>query len=331
MKRLALILALGVLLILAAVADADVSACSNLGHATNNLTCSNFAGFYYDSDHGICTETLALRFSNIAPDKSSATLSGQPNIFGMCGVTYWTRAYPKNFAFKLWGQYETINFLGYPCLAAYDGVLTPAMVAAGETVAFLANRSTNANLLAGRNISKILMDTATPATVTTSSPLKLMEGYQIALKAVDVQGNKVYLELSKNGQVVDAKVVRPSIPNAKMADRTYYYRGLPGLVTIAVHFKNAFSGSAGPIATVDGIFQISDTLIPIGLGNQYDKLSVKAVDTNLKEITLDNRDNQITLSKSKSILLFGKLYLRTAFQLIVDPLHPLGYCIIKKP
>ncbi len=329
MKRLTLIPALVVLLILAAVADADVSACSNLGYATYNLSCGNFAGFYYDSDHGICTETLALRLSKIAPDKSSATLSGQPNMLGMCGVTYWTRAYPKNFAFKLWGQYETINFLGYPCLAAYDGFLTPAMLAAGENVALLANKSTNADLLAGGSIRKILVDTATPATVTSTSPLSLKEGYQLALNAVDPQGGKVYLELSKNGQVVDAKVVQPSNPSAKMADRTYYYHGSSGLVTIAVHFKNAFAAS-GSVATVDGIFQISDTPILIGVGNQYDKLSVKAVDQNLKEITLDNRDNQITLSKSKVILLFGKLYLRTAFQPIVDPLHPLGYCIIKK-
>jgi len=330
MKRLALILATGVLLILTSIASADVSACSNLGYPTYNFSCSNFKGFYYDNDHGICTETLALRFSNITADKSSATLSGRPDQLGMCGVTYWTTAYPKNFAFKLWGQYETINFLGYPCLAAYDGVLTSAMIAAGEPVAFLANRSTNANLLASKNISRILMDTGNQTTITSASSLKLMEGYQLALKGVDSQGNKVYLELSKNGQVVESKVISPSMPNAKMAEKTYYYSGLPGLVTIAVHFKNAFSGTNGPAATVDGIYQISDTPIQIRIGTQYDKLSVKAVDSASKEIILNNRDNQITLTKGKSTGLFGKLYLQTAIQPIVNALHPLGYCLVKK-
>lgn len=330
MKSCAWIFTLGVLLVMAAVADADVSACSNLGYATYNLSCSNFAGFYYDNAHGICTEMLALRFSNISPDKSSATLSGQPDKFHMCGATYWTRAYPKNFAFKLWGQYETINFLGYSYLAAYDGVLTSAMVAAGETVAFLANRSTNANLLASKSISRILIDTENQTTVTSASPLKLMEGYQLSLKGVDPKGNKVYLELSNNGQAVDTKVIQPSISGAKMADRTYYYRASPGLVTIAVHFKNAFFGSAGAVATVDGIFQVSDTPTKIAIGTQYDKLSVRAVDAASKEITLDNRDNQITLTKGKSIGLFGKLYLQTSIQPIVNALHPLGYCVVKK-
>ncbi len=51
------------------------------------------------------------------------------------------------------------------------------------------------------------MDDKDEMTVTSGTPLKLEEGYELAIKSIDIDGNKVYLELSKNGAVVDSKVV----------------------------------------------------------------------------------------------------------------------------
>ena len=61
-------------------------------------------------------------------------------------------------------------------------------------------------------------------TVTSGTPLKLEEGYELAIKSIDIDGNKVYLELSKNGAVVDSKVISPSKDNPTMSDKTYYYK-----------------------------------------------------------------------------------------------------------
>ena len=61
-------------------------------------------------------------------------------------------------------------------------------------------------------------------TVTSGTPLKMEEGYELAIKSIDIDGNKVYLELSKDGAVVDSKVISPSKDNATMADKTYYYK-----------------------------------------------------------------------------------------------------------
>lgn len=336
MKCFALISVIGILLSLAIVGSADVSACRDLGHATANFTCSNFAGFYYDADHHICTESLFLRFSNIAPDKSKATLSGQPDQIGMRGITYTTKAHPKNFGFRPWGQYEVIEFLGMPYIAAYDNVQTPAMAAAGETVPFIAGQSNNANLIASGQICRVLMDNGTAIGITSNSPLNLMEGYQLAVKSIDVKGGKLYLELSKNGQVVDSKVIRPSITDAKMADRTYYYKksigGSQGIVTIAVHFRpNIIQISGiGKIVYIDGVYQISDTPISIDIGQQYDKLTIESIHAASMEITMDNKDNPVTLSSNKYIPLIGKLYIRTANQNIIGAQHPLKYCLCKK-
>jgi len=75
--------------------------------------------------------------------------------------------------------------------------------------------------------------------------------------------NKVYLELSKDGAVVDSKGRIPIQDQATMSDKTYYYKNpvvgdQKKLVTVGVHFKNAFRGADQNLATIDGVWQISD-------------------------------------------------------------------------
>ena len=110
--------------------------------------------------------------------------------------------------------------------------------------------------------SKVLSNSRYEWTITSSSPLYLAEGYQLSIKSIDIDGNKIFLELSKDGQVVDSKIVSPSKAGATLADKTYYYKkdlgNTKGIVIIAVHFKNAFRGSDQDLATIDGVWQISD-------------------------------------------------------------------------
>ena len=110
---------------------------------------------------------------------------------------------------------------------------------------------------------KILMDSHVERNITSDTPLKLEEGYVLAIKSIDIDGNKLYLELAKNGAVVDSKVISPSKTGATEADKTYYYKNTTvgeqnNLVTIRVHFKNAFRGADQIIASIDRIWQIPD-------------------------------------------------------------------------
>ena len=121
---------------------------------------------------------------------------------------------------------------------------------------------------------RLLNDDNTEQTFDSSNPLELDEGYNLSIKSIDSDSKKVYLELSKNGKIVDNKIIQPSIENANIGDQTYYYKkdlgDIKGIVIIAVHFKNVFSSSHSNIATVDGIFQISDTPTTITTGQQYE-------------------------------------------------------------
>ena len=306
----------------------------NLGQNDTSFDNTTFPGFYYDIDNNIGAEKLTLRLSNIDADKSSATLSDQPDANGNMGIVYTTKAQPLGFSFAPWGQYEVIGFLGDEYFAAYDSNVTEDILTAGESVAFLYDKSTNANLMTNEQISQILVDDDTEQTITSASPLKLEDGYQLAIKSIDTDGNKASVELTKNGQVVDDKVIQPSISNAKMSDKTYYYKADLGdtkdIVQIAVHFKNAFAGSnSTSIATIDGVFQISDTPIPLKSGQKYDKISIRNVDPTAMTITMDNKDNQITLSKNNDIVLMQNISIKTSNQDDISASNPLRYYIYK--
>jgi S-layer protein (TIGR01567 family) len=307
---------------------------ADLGQNEFTYIPASFSGFYYDLDNGLGSEQITLRLSGVT--SSMATLGDQPDSMVNRGITYNTTAQPKNFEFKPWGQYMVIGFLGERYLAAFDNKITQAMADAGEKTAYLYDCSGTKNLMADEQINRILMDDDREITVNEASPLTLEEGYALNIKSIDVAGNKVFLELTKDGQSVDNKVVYPSRSDAKMADKTYFYSGGQGetneFVSIAVHFKDLIEvqGTNMPFVTIDGVFQISDTSTSLKPDQQYDKMSIKKVDTTAMSITMDNKDNQITLKKSKDVVLMQNINIRTADQDMIDDNTPLRYYIYKR-
>lgn len=293
----------------------------------------NFPGFYYDIDKNLGTEQLTLRPSE--SDGSQAILSDLEDASGYKGVVYQTTAQQKNFKFGPWGSYLVIGFLGEPYFAGYSDVTTPAMEDAGTAMPLLYDRSTNKNLMSAEQISRVLIDDNTETYIASDKPLELKEGYALAIKSVNANETRVIVDLLKNGQTIDTKIVQPGIEHSTIADRTYIFRkdigNTQNIVTIAAHFKNAFHGgnNESDSATVDGIFQISDTPTPIKVDQQFGKLMIRTIDTNAYTITMDNKDYRIVLSRNKDIPLLGDIFIETADQSDTSAENPLRYYIYK--
>lgn len=283
MKSFSLISLIRILLALALTTGAVASAeeCIDINHTTK-LTCQNFAGFYHDSSQNICTESLEFRPSNVDPSKLTATLSDEPDQNGLKGVIYQTKAELKRSAFYPSISYWVIGFLGE---------------------AYLAELPSEAHFMAISLLPKVLLDTDSETEISSNSPLQLDEGYQLDLKSIDIDGNKVYLELSKDGSVVDSKVISPSKDGATMEDKTYTYENDIGYRSIFVHFKNAFRGADQNMAIVDGIFQISDTPISIRVGKEFGMMSINSIDPKTMTLTMDNKDYPIALRNNECSML----------------------------
>jgi len=280
--------------------------------ATREWDVSSFAGFYYDIDDDLGTEKITMTITGDVLE--------EPN-----GVVYETTAQKNDFDFGEWGEYWTIGFLADEYFAAY--------VENGAT-AYLAEDSTDDNLMIDEQLSKVLFDDDEERTFTTGTPLKLEEDYELAIQAIDLDGNKVYVQLMKDGAVVDSAVVEPSKDGADIADKTYTYKKDLGdtekIVVIAVHFKNAFRGADQDLATVDGIWQISDTITDVEEDTEYDKMTVQSVNADTLTIMMNNEDNKITLNSNKDQLLMENIRIKTADQDTITAEEPLRFYIYEE-
>ncbi len=79
----------------------------------------------------------------------------------------------------------------------------------------------------------------------------LEEGYELTVQSVDIDGNKAYVELFKDGDMVDSRIVIA----AKEGDGIYDYINPETGQELEIHFKNAFRGADGTWATIDSISQ----------------------------------------------------------------------------
>jgi S-layer protein (TIGR01567 family) len=269
--------------------------------ATGDFTWTpqNFAGFYYDIDDDIGTESLTTTITE------GNKLSGDAPY----GVKYVSTAQQKEFEFEDWGTYNVIGFMAKKYFAGY---VQDANTSPENQVLF--SQSTDENVLSDEQLLEILVDDDEEMTVTSGTPLKLQNGYELAIRSIDIDGNKVFLELTKDGQSVDSKVISPSADNANMADKTYYYKkdvgDSKGVVIVAVHFKNAFRGADQDLATIDGEWQLSDVSTEVKDDTEYDKMTITS--STPTTITMENKDNAITLSKNKDITLMPGVGIKTA-------------------
>ncbi len=265
--------------------------------ATYQWDVSNFAGFYYDIDYNLGRECLTMTITGDALD--------EPN-----GVVYQTVAQMDEFDYAEWGNYWTIGFFGEEYFAAY--------VEGDAETAYLYDDSTDDNLMIDEQLSKVLYDDDEERTFTSGTPLKLADGYELETKTIDLSTGRVYVQLTKDGKVVDSAVVEPSKYRATVKDKTYTYTMDMGdtkdIVVIAVHFKNAFRGADTDLATVDGIWQISDSYTDVEEDTEYDKMTIQTVNADTLSIMMNNEDNKITLNSNKDQLLLENIRIKTADQ-----------------
>ena len=275
----------------------------------------NFAGFYYDIDDDLGTEKLTTSITE-------GNKLQEPS-----GLTYTTTVQKNDFEFWDWGFYNVIGFMAHKYFAGY---VNDENVDDADEILF--KESTDENSLSDEQLEEILIDDDTQMTVASGTPLKMEEGYELLIKSIDSSTGMVYLELAKDGRIVDSKVVSPSKIYSTMADKTYYYKKDVGaskdLVIIAVHFKNAFRGSDQNLATIDGIWQISDVPTMVTVDTEYDKMRIATVTADT--IVMDNKDNAVTLSKNRDISLMGDVKIKTSDQDVVDDANPLRYYIYKE-
>ncbi|MCD4703607.1 MAG: S-layer protein, partial [Methanosarcinaceae archaeon] len=136
--------------------------------------------------------------------------------------------------------------------------------------------------------------------IYAGSALILEDGYALNIIQLDVNGDKVFVTLTKDGSEVDEAILS--------SDSTYVYEKDLGSVDdvpiITVHFDEIFSGTETSAVFVDGIFQISDEYTEVEDGDNYGKMEVTSVSST--KIKMEN-DDTIKLDEGDIVDIMGKL------------------------
>ena len=159
--------------------------------------------------------------------------------------------------------------------------------------------------------SQVVVNNSDELVITSGIPLGLEEGYELAIKSIDIDGNKVYVELSKNGRVIDAKVIRP--PQA--VNDLYIYSADVGssedVELVKVHFKNSFRGADQDLATLDRIWQVSDANSSKLIINYSNEIVIttgahleleEGYELAIKSIDIDGNKVYVELSKDSEVI-----------------------------
>jgi S-layer protein (TIGR01567 family) len=278
-KMLCLFLVLG-LLCETAVAQVSSSTGSRIWdeNAGQNLTYTwtpqTYSGFYYDLDTGEGSENLTVELT-------AGSRSIQRD-----GLEYETRPIITEFEYEDWGSYQVIGFMAERYFAGYT-----------ENSSFV---NDDISVIAEGQLSKILIDSDDRRSLYTGSTLILEEGYSLNIVEVDVNGDTVWVQLEKDGDVVDDGFLS--------SNRDYVYETELGdaedVPLIAVHLAQIFRGTETNAVFVEGIFQISDEYVQIENEDRFGEMEVSS--TSSSGITMRN-DDSITLSRGDTVDIMGRL------------------------
>ena len=245
---------------------------------TNIWTPYNFEGFYYNIDENISTESLALQKLNDRSIDSDM-------------LVYTTKPSLVKFKHNGWGSYEVLGFMAEKYFAGYPK----------NTL----GNSNSVSVLSNSILSKVLIDEDRKKSLFTGSSLALENGYSLKAAQVDVNGEKVLFELSKDGKVVDTGVIAQNGDYIYKAD----LGGAESVPMIAVHVSTVFRSRESDAVFVEGIFQISDSYLKISQNDPFGKMEISSISNS--GITMKNKDS-ISLTRDNVIDLMGNVKFRVA-------------------
>ncbi|ADI74836.1 S-layer-related duplication domain protein [Methanohalobium evestigatum Z-7303] len=253
------------------------------GMTVDKWTPLNFEGFYYDIDEGLQTESFEVT------DRSNSNI--QEN-----GLEYISDAVKVEFEYDDWGKYKVVGFMAEKYFAGYH-----------ESNDENNTEFTNDDIspLSDGQLSKVLIDSEEQKSIYTGSSLILEEGYTLNINEVDVNGDNVFIELRKGGELMEQDII-------SSGEEYVYEKDLGStddVPIIAVHFSEIFRGQETNAVFVDGIFQISDEYTEIENGDSYGKMEIDNIDSNRIKMT---NDNSINLGEGDTINIMGDIKFKVA-------------------
>jgi S-layer protein (TIGR01567 family) len=247
-----------------------------VAEGTFTWTAADFAGFWYDLDDDIYSETLEATVTGRTIDEADLVYTS----------TIQQTDYAGDFADEAADSDETT----FPII----GIFAQEYVATSDSDA--------------GELVKLLVDSDDKYTLRTGSALELVEGYELTAKQIDVDGNKVWMELSKDGEFIEDEVI-----DVSNGEATWDYDVDVGDQTDVIVFRvlitDVFQGQVDSLAVVEGIWLIDyENILSIETSDEFGELEVDSVSDSI----VMQSSGTITLSADKKIEIAEGIMLKTA-------------------
>ncbi len=182
---------------------------------------SNFAGFFYDIDDNVETELLSVSNidGNVIPEGDLVYSTGIENV-----------AFEYENVDDGWDKYPIIGFFAQK---------------------YIPLKPDKADKLA-----KLVLDSDDKYTIRTGQQLDLGEGYVLEAKQVDVDGKKVWLEFTKDGEYVDDEIISVDTGTNTWEVELDDIQDEDDVVVLRVHVNQVFQGAVDSIAQIEGLWLI---------------------------------------------------------------------------
>ncbi|AEH60076.1 S-layer-related duplication domain protein [Methanosalsum zhilinae DSM 4017] len=247
----------------------------------------SFAGFYYDLDDNLHSEMLTI----VEVERSLSDTSASDNP----GIEYYSQPQIVESTFDFDGEeryYPKIGFLAEEYVPVSDELLT-------TEEAELEGTSVD-------KLSKLLMDTDDSWTLRVGQTLDLEDGYAITPQQIDVDGDKVWLELTKDGEYVDDQIIEVGDESTWFYDQTVLDE--EDVTTLAIDVDQVFQGTVDSLVVIEGAWQIADDGMELETDDAFGKMVVESADDNIV-MTLDT---SLTLRADSTQHLMGDIYFRVS-------------------
>ena len=254
----------------------------------------NFGGFCYDMDGGVGTETLSI---------AAGTLTG-PNVdrtIETGALSYTTSLF--------WREYELHRNLGLTVernrYTSDSGYWIEFWM--GERyVAINGNASKLAKPLVEFNDTDI-------KTLSTGEGWDLGGGFTLEAMQIDLEGNKVWLSLSKNGIELDSEIIGTG--DSDLQDRVYTHTedvaGECDVPIFSCYVSTIFRGTDSNIVQVKYVFLIDNEVLQISTGECYNNMQVTSVTPT--HVTLGNWKNLYLSQYASTCQIMGNLSFKTVY------------------
>jgi S-layer protein (TIGR01567 family) len=254
----------------------------NPGAQVITITPTDFAGFWYDIDSGLSSEQMTVSFAS----NTTRTIVADALVYS---TSIQQTDYDADFDDEP-GSSNTANTT-FPVIGLFAEKYVPLDDDEAD------------------ELVKLLLDNDDKYTLRTGSALQLANGYALTAKQIDVEGNKVWMEFTKDGDFIEDEVL--DVSNGAV---TWTYDADVGdkedVIVFRAHITQVFQGQVDSLAIVEGLWLIDyENVMKIEDDDKFGKLEVTQVSGSVIQM---NNSNSITLSKDKTVSIAEGLSFKVA-------------------